>query len=308
MESSNIGLLAEQSRHLNTVLNVYKDVHSRQVGKLAAFQAPKKEVPLAEDSEEDSSGSQSPAESDDEAAQGTPAAQSQIQQAGKPAPKQASASSPQPETKVGSAANKAAPVGVRARLQQSAAAAATVRAADSPPAAAAVEIVIPLVQVAALQPEPLLAPSVSPRLPYDSVDVGSLPARSAADLPYGGAGLATRNAPDAAMQQSATSDNLGDSIDRDDSAGPDANVFAARTALAAAVAEEPGVSAPPTGTKANKGICICCLYVLVVNESVCLRSSVWTMHCAPVHAASMEQALGTTLPLVFAACVTHKPQ
>lgn len=245
------------------------------------IQAPKKELSSPADSGEGSSASGSPADSDDdEAAQGTAAADPQVLQAATASPKLAAVTSSEPAIKPPSAARKPAPVAITARLQQSAAAAAAARGADSPPgAAAAVEIVIPLVQVAALQSEPLLAPSVSPRLPYGSAEIGALPARSPSKSPYGGADPASRNAPDAAMQQSVSDDDLGDSTDKNDSAELDADFFAARAAAAAtAASEEPGVSAAPIGAKANRGTqtsFLICRQSL--EQSVYLCSRLWVM-------------------------------
>ena len=137
--------------------------------------------------------------------------------------------------------------------------------------------------MASIPPEPLLAPSVSPRLPYDSAEIDALSARSSSKSTYGVADLASQNVPDAAMQQSVFMENPVDSIDRNDSAGLDADLFAARAAAAAAAAsEKPGVSAPPTGAKANKGMCTSCLmswelvcWSLSMLASWCIDDALW---------------------------------
>lgn len=119
-----------------------------------------------------------------------------------------------------------------------------------------------MVQVAPSQPEPFLAPSVSPRLPEESAGLGTLSSQSSAALPYSSADLAASSAPDAAMQQLAFMDNPGDTRGKRESPGFDADLLAAGTADAAA-AEEVGVSSVP---KATKGLCA----VMWVLYSVCL--------------------------------------
>ena len=233
--------------------------HGHQASNSLCFQASKKERPAAEDSNSASgSESGSEAESDEEPAQRTTAGQPQVQQADKPTPQQATAGAPVPPLKPVPAAAQPAPVSIRARLEQPAAAAAVAKDADAQPQASslAADIVIPLVQVTASQPAPVLAPSVSPTLPFDLADLGTLPAPSGADLPYDSADLA---ASDAAVQQSVFSDSPGNDTDRKDSAGLDADFFAAGTAAAAGAtpAEESGMPIAPIGAKANKGMCLC---------------------------------------------------
>ena len=109
--------------------------------------------------------------------------------------------------------------------------------------------------MAASQPEPLLAPSVSPRLPYDSADVGALPIRSSADLPYSSADLLASQDGDAAVQQSVFTEYPADSTSRNESAGVDRDFFAGATAASATnAAEEAGMPNAPAGPKANKGL------------------------------------------------------
>ena len=226
------------------------------------FQVPKKEQLTSEDSDSaSSSDSGSDAGSDEELAQLTPAAQPQVQQTAKTmfVPQQTTAAAAVPAAKAAAKASpKPAPVGIRARLQQSAAAAAAAKDVEPPPKASphAAEIVSPLVQVAASQPEPLLAPSVSPRLPYDSAHVGALPNRSSADLPYSTADLTANRDNDAAVQQSVFTDNPGNNISKDESAGVDVNFFAAGiTASTTTAAEETGMPNASMGPKAIKGLC-----------------------------------------------------
>ena len=238
-------------------------LYSSQGTQGALLQAPKKEQ-LSSEASDSASGSESGSDagSEEEPAQRTPAALPKVQQAAKakPVPQQTTAAAPVLAAKVAAKTSpKPAPVGIRARLQQSAAAAAAAaKDADSQPKASprADEVVSPLVQVAASQPEPLLAPSVSPRLPYDSADVVALPTRSSAELPYSSADLTASRDPDAAVQQSVFTEYPGDSTGRNESAGVDADFFAAGTAAsAAAAAEETGMPNAPMGTKANKGLC-----------------------------------------------------
>ena len=223
------------------------------------FQAPKKEQLTSEDSESVSgSESDSDAGSDKEPAQRTPAVQPQVQQAAKakPVPEETTAAVPVPAVKAAAKAfPKPAPVGSRARLQQSAAASAAAKDAEPQPKALphAAEVVSPLVQVAS-QPAPLLAPSVSPRLPHDSADVGALPTRSTPNLPYSSADLTASRDPDAAMQQSVT-DYPGDSVGKNGLAGFDEDFFAGTAASATTAAEDSGMSHAPMGPKASKGWC-----------------------------------------------------
>lgn len=230
--------------------------------KVLRLQAPKKEQLTSEDSESASgSESDSDAGSEEELVQRTPAAQPEVQQAvtAKPVQEPKIKDVPVPAIRlVAKASPKPAPAGVRARLQQSAAAAAAAKDTESQPKASphAAEAVSPLVQVAASQPAPLLAPSVSPRLPHDSADVGALPTRATAGLPHSSADLTGSRDPDAAMQQSVFTDYPSDSIGRNESAGIDEDFFAAATAASATTAaEDTGMSHGPVGPKGSKGLC-----------------------------------------------------
>lgn len=229
------------------------------------MQAPKKEQLTSEEAEESASTSESGSDagSDEESAQARQPAQSQVQQTAK-----ARQGPQQTKATAAKAPPKPAPLGIRARLQQSAAAAAAARDADSQLAASprAAEVVIPVVQVAPSQPEPFLAPSVSPRLPEESADFGALSGQSSAALPYSSADLAASSAPDAAMQF-AFMDIPGDTIGKRDSVGADADYLAAGAADAAA-AEELGVSSAP---KATKGLCtvMCALYPACLGIDAC---------------------------------------
>ena len=217
------------------------------------MQAPKQERVTEEDSE-GASGSESGSDAEsEEAANAIPAAKAEAQPDARPTVQQAPKTAAAPSARPAPATSKATPKGIRARLQQSAAAAAAAREADmhSGPSASAAEVIIPVLQVASSQPEPILAPSVSPTLPYDSADLGTSPTAFGAALPYDRAELEANAASDLATQQSVLNGNPADSSDRNESA-VDPDFFAAAAAVRAG-GEDPAASSAPAAAKPNRG-------------------------------------------------------
>ena len=209
---------------------------------------------MTETDSEDASGSELGSDADsEEAATLTPPVKPQAQPDTKPAAQQAPVSIAPSSRRPAPAASKAPPKGIRGRLQQSAAsaAAATEAAIQPGPSAAAAEVIIPVVQVSSSQPEPVLAPSASPTLPYDSADLGTLLTAFGAAVPYDRTGLEASTVPDLPVQQPVFNSNLANSSDRIESA-VDPELFAAAAAVRAG-AEDPATSFAPAGTKPNRG-------------------------------------------------------
>ena len=224
--------------------------HSNAELQVCSMQASKKQQLVEEDSEGASgSDSGSGEESEDEQAKPAPAPKPAPQNEAKSLPQQSPKAAASPPAKLTQAAAKAPPKGVRARLEQSAAAAREaelqLKASDS-----AADVVIPAVRVAESQPEPVLAPSASPTLPYDSADLGKSATALDSALPDKRGALEASNAPDVAVQQSVFGADPLDSIDKIPSAiDPD---FFAAAAPAAVAAEESAESASAAGLRQTK--------------------------------------------------------